>query len=138
MVEKQSARFNIGKIQKGVGIGLAVSIVITIVGVAIGAWLLATEKVGEGNYGYITVFLLLLSSILGAFAATKLVKEKRMPICLSVGVAYFLSLLAITALFFGGTYSGVGESALVILGGVLSVALLGINGKKRTKKIKRK
>ena len=76
MVEKQSARFNIGKIQKGVGIGLAVSIVITIVGVAIGAWLLATEKVGEGNYGYITVFLLLLSSILGAFAATKLVKEK--------------------------------------------------------------
>jgi len=56
-------------------------------------------------------------------------------VCLFAGGTYMLSLLAINALFFQGTYSGVGESALVILAGVMSVAVLGL---KSDKKIKRR
>lgn len=133
MAAKESARLNIGIFPKGIGIGAAVSIMTTILGVAIAAWLLATETIGEGSIGYITVALLLLSSILGAFISVCTVKQKRAPVCFITGGVYLLSLLAINALFFHGTYSGVGESTLVILAGVLSVAILGLKGKKKHK-----
>ena len=128
----------VGKIPKGIGCGLAVSMASTAATAAIGALLLFSEKVGEGNAGYIAASSLLLSSCLGALAATGIIKEKRFPVCLAVAIGYFLLLLATTALFFGGKYKGAGESGLLILAGVVSVALLGPKGQKITKKRKRK
>lgn len=132
MVTKQ---IKLGSIPKGIGVGLAASIASTIVGSVIAAWLIGTEKIGEGSIGYITMVLLLLSSITGAVVSFGIIKQKRLPVCLFAGGTYVLSLLAINALFFQGTYSGVGESALVILAGVMSVAVLGL---KSDKKIKRR
>lgn len=134
MGTKQSIQFSIGKIPKGLGLGALISLSVTLAGSAVCAWLLTLEKIGEKDIGYVAVMVLLLSSILGAFVAVGLIKEKRVPICLIAGGCYWLTLLAITALFFGGEYSGVGESALVILAGIVSVALLGLKGDKRTKK----
>ena len=136
MAAKQSNP--LGVIPIGLGIGLAISIVTTLLGTAIGAWLISSEKIGEGSTGYITVLILLLSSILGAWFAIQTIKQNRLLFCLSSGGIYFLTLLAITALFFGGMYSGVGESALVISAGAFSVALLGLREQKRTKKRKKK
>ena len=132
MVRKQSAWLH--KLPKGLGISMIVSVGSALVGSAVGAWLLSLEKIEEGNIGYITMILLLVSSFLGALVATRLINEKRMLVCLCAGSVYLLSLLGITALFFGGIYSGVGESALVILAGVLSVALIALKGNKSTKK----
>ena len=131
MVTKQSAWLQ--KLPKGLGISLIVSLGSTVIGSAIGAWLLNSGRIGEGNIGYITMILLLVSSFLGALVATRLINKKRMLVCLCAGSVYLLSLLGITALFFGGIYSGVGESALVILAGVLSVALIALKGNKSTK-----
>jgi putative membrane protein (TIGR04086 family) len=135
MVTKQSVWLS--KLPKGLGVALAVSAGSTIIGCADDAWLLSSEKIGEGSVGYITMILLLVSSVLGAMAATRLVGEKRLLVCLCAGGVYLLSLLAISALFYGGTYSGVGVSALIVVAGVLSVALLGINSRKKTKKMRR-
>ena len=132
MVRKQSAWLQ--KLPKSLGISMIVSVGSALVGSAVGAWLLSLEKLEEGNIGYITMILLLVSSFLGALVATRLINEKRMLVCLCAGGVYLLSLLGITALFFGGIYSGVGESALVILAGVLSVALIALKGTKSTKK----
>lgn len=132
MVRKQSVWLH--KLPKGLGISMIVSVGSALVGSAVGAWLLSLEKIEEGNIGYITMILLLVSSFLGALVATRLINEKRMLVCLCAGSVYLLSLLGITALFFGGIYSGVGESALVILAGVLSVALIALKGNKSTKK----
>lgn len=134
MAIKQSAKPKIGIIPKGIGIGLVVSMTCTILGAAITAWLLVSEKLGEGSIGYIAVMLLLLSSILGAFISFSFIKQKRVPICLIAGSVYFLSLLAMNALFFHGMYDGVGESALVVLAGCLSVAILGLKEGKKTKR----
>lgn len=134
MAIKQSAKLKIGIIPKGISIGLIVSMACTILGAAITAWLLVSEKLGEGSIGYITVILLLLSSILGAFTSFSFVKRKRVPICLIAGSVYFLSLLAMNALFFRGMYGGVGESALVVFAGCLSVAILGLTEGKKTKR----
>lgn len=138
MATKHSAQLNIYKFPKGIGIGAAVSIMTTVLGVAIAGWLLSAEKIGESSIGYITVMLLLLSSILGAFTSVCTIKQKRVPVCVITGGVYLLSLLAINALFFHGTYSGVGESALVILAGVLTVAILGLKSDKKHKIKKRK
>ena len=132
MVRKQSVWLH--KLPKGLGISMIVSVGSALVGSAVGAWLLSLEKIEEGNIGYITMILLLVSSFLGALVATRLINKKRMLVCLCAGSVYLLSLLGITALFFGGIYSGVGESALVILAGVLSVALIALKGNKSTKK----
>ena len=132
MVRKQSAWLH--KLPKSLGISMIVSVGSALVGSAVGAWLLSLEKIEEGNIGYITMILLLVSSFLGALVATRLLNEKRMLVCLCAGGVYLLSLLGITALFFGGIYSGVGESALVILAGVLSVALIALKGNKSAKK----
>lgn len=138
MVSKQSVRGNVGMIPRGIGLGLAASLICTFACIAIGASLLNAEIVGEKNEGYITVTTLLFSSIIGAVVSVRSIKEKRVPVCLLSGGAYLLSLLAITALFFGGVYDGVGESALVILAGALSVALLGLKESRKAGKRRRK
>ena len=137
MAAKPSAQTQKRNIPKGIGIGLAVSLLCTVLGSAIAAWLLATEKIGEGSDGYITVVLLLLSGMLGALASFISIQQKRLPVCLISGGAYLLLLFGINALLFRGTYSGVGESALVILAGVLTVAVLGIKDNKRPKRKKK-
>ena len=136
MVVKQSAL--LGKLPKGLGIGLAVSAITTVTGSAISAWLFHSEKIGEGSIGYVTLILLFLSAALGAFTSVRLINQKRLVICLSEGGIYLLFLLAMTALFFEGTYSGIWESALVIMAGVLSVALLSIKGNHSVKRKRRK
>ena len=137
MAIKQSGKLKIGIIPKGIGIGLIVSMACTILGAAISAWLLVSERLGEGSIRYITVILLLLSSIIGAFTSYSIAKCKRVQICLIAGSVYYLSLLAINALFFRGIYEGVGESALVVFAGCLSVAILGLTeGKNAKRKIK--
>lgn len=138
MAVKRLAKMTSGNIPKGIAIGLAASLTSTLIGTAIAAGLLASEKIGEGSLGYIALTLLLLSSILGALVSVMIIRQKRLPICLISGGAYLLSLLAINALFYQGTYSGTGESAMVILAGALSVAIIGVTGGKKTiKKRKR-
>ena len=132
MVRKQSGWLH--KLPKSLGISMIVSVGSALIGSAVGTWLLSSEKIEERNIGYITMILLLVSSFLGALVATRLINEKRMLVCLCAGGVYLLSLWGITALFFGGIYSGVGESALVILAGVLSVALIALKGNKSAKK----
>lgn len=138
MIAKQSARLNVNKMFKGIGVSLLASILVTIIGAAVGAWLLSTEKIAMENARFIAVVILLLSSMLGALLAISVIKEKRVPVCLISGTVYILSMLAITALFFDGRYSGVGESAMVVFAGVFSVALLGLKGGKRTNRSRRK
>ena len=125
--------FQVGTIPKGIGIGLALSIATTILGTIICAWLLSTGKIQEGSIGYIAAGLILLSSILAATVSVKIIKQKRLVICLIDGAAYFLLLLSINAIFYQGMYSGVGENGLLILAGVISVALLGVKGQNKPK-----
>lgn len=135
MAVKQSIK--LGNLPRGITVGLIVSMISTLIGAAIAAWLLASEKVGEGSVGYIVLILLLISGFLGAMTSCNIIKQKRLPACIISGGVYFLCLLGINALLFQGTYSGVGESALVILAGVLSAALLGLKNDKKMKRLKK-
>lgn len=122
----------------GVVVGLAISIVVTLITVGIMAQLVLGEKMKTEVIGYGSMATLLLSSAAGAWVAAKMVKHRWMVVCLGAGAVYFLTLLACTALFFGGQYEGVGVTFLVVLAGSGAVGLLGLKGENSGAKKRRK
>ena len=123
----------------GIGLGLLASMVVTFIGAAILAWLVAGEKIAENTIGYGAMTILLISSMLGALFAANGIKRMRVQMCVTSGGVYYLSLLAITALFFGGAYQGMGVAALAVFVGCGMAALIGLrNGKGKQVRFKKK
>ena len=114
----------------GIGIGCGISLLLTLLGAGVAAKLIADEILRETAIGYSAMAIILLASACGAAAAVGKVKKRRLQVALLVGAGYFASLLAMTALFFGGQYQGMGVTALLVLGGVAAVALVGSREKK--------
>lgn len=73
--------------------------------------------------------LLIVSSFAGAMISFGRIKRQRMLVCIVSGVIYFAILMSITALFFGGQYSAVGTTALLVLAGSGSRRTAGTAGR---------
>ena len=101
----------------GLAVGGMFSLLITILGSAIIAKLVDSEIMAENSIGYGIMAILLAASWFGAMVSFGQVRRRRVMICLLSGGIYMLILLGITALFFGGQYSGVGETGLMVLCG---------------------
>lgn len=125
-------------IPAGLAYGLLISLTVTVAGAAVLAWLIHREILPEGQTGYGVMVLLLLASWLGAMAARGKTKRLRLAVCLASGGVYFLSLLVMTALFFGAQYSGVGETGLLVFCGAILAAFTGLRRKTGRKPIKLK
>ena len=100
--------------------------------------LMLSQTIAMESVGYAATVILLLASAIGAWIAALMVKRRWIMICVGAGGSYYLTLLAITALFFGGQYQAVGVTALLVFGGAGAVGLLGItkkngNGNRRQK-----
>ena len=108
----------------GIGIALLVSLTITLLGAALGAWAIVTGKIGEGTIGLVTTPTIILAAAVGALIGSVIIKKMRLPMCLICGMCYLLSLLAITALFFDGQYQGIGLGLIAVLAGCVPVAFL--------------
>ncbi len=108
----------------GLGLGILVCLLITLMGAALTAWLVTSERIGEGTTGYAAMVILALSSAVGSLVAVHFVKRLRLQVCMLTGGLYYLTLLAMTALLFGGQYQGMGISAIIILAGCAIVAFL--------------
>lgn len=111
------------------GLSMAVTLVLSLVL----AKLLDSGSLGEGSVGYGALVILLLSSGLGAWLATVKIKRRRLAACMASGALYYILLIGMTALFFGGQYTGMGVTALAVAGGCLTVCLLG-SGQGRARK----
>lgn len=107
----------------GLAIGLAVSLVTTLLAIAILAWMISSAAVGESS-SYWLCGIQLVSAALGALAATICIQKMRLQISLLAGVMYYLTLLGINALFFNGAYADMGVSALMVLLGCTVIAFL--------------
>ena len=81
--------------------------------------------------GYCAMAILLLASAAGSAVAEGTIQRLRIQMCLAAGGGYYLCLLAVTALFFGGQYQGMGVTALMVLCGAVLVILLAPGGKNR-------
>lgn len=104
--------------------GGVVSLTATVVFSTILAWLIIGEKVQQSQLGYGIMAILPVAAFLGAKTAFAKIQRRRLLVCAGAGVVYFGMLLSATALFFGGQYSGVGETGLMIFCGCLLAFLL--------------
>ena len=118
---------------KSVTMGSAVSVAAAMLLAAVFAALISVETINPDWAGYCALVVLLLSAMLGAGAAVRSTAEKRLYLSLAAGGVYFLVLLAMAALFFGGQYSGVGVSAFVVFSGSVLAVLMGQGSGKRSK-----
>ena len=109
----------------GLALGGLVSLAVTVIGATLAAYMILSERIPENGAGYCSMVILLLSSSLGALTAVKKIKHRRLYVCMLSAVVYYGMLLSVTALFFGGQYKGMGVTALLVLAGTGTVALLG-------------
>ena len=115
----------------GLAYGALAAVMLTLAGTALTAFLVEIEKITWMNTGYAVMVILLLSSWVGAVVTAERVKRQRMMMCVTSGGIYFIILLMFTALFFGGQYSGVGETALLVFCGSILGVFSEYQGKNR-------
>lgn len=104
-------------IPSGLAVGVFAALTTMLTGAFAIAFLIQREILDWNHTGYAAMVLLIFTSWIGAAMSAEKIKRRRLMACAASGTAYFIVLLAITGLFFGGNYSGVGESALLIFCG---------------------
>lgn len=119
MVLNKKVTGKASSIPGGLFAGAVVSLVSTLVLAMVTAWLVHTEILREASIGYCVIGILLLSAICGTWIANRKIKRQKLLVCLMSGVIYYAILLSMTALFFGGQYTGMGVTALVVLSGCM-------------------
>ena len=112
----------------GLAIGGLISLIVTFAGAAATAYLVFNQRIEANGIGYASMIILFLGAVMGAWGAFSCIKKQRLQVSLMSAAVYYLILLAITALFFGGQYQGMGVTAIVILIGALTVALFPAKG----------
>ena len=101
------------------------SIAVTLAVSALGAYLVSKEWIGVQQIGIWAMATLILSSVIGGLTAAERIKRLRFQMALMHGLIYYLMLLCLTLLLFGGKYTGMGTTFALIgigslIGGVLS------------------
>ena len=105
-------------------IGTAVSIGTSVMGAAIIAWVISAGKVSQNGMQAAAWIILFLSALSGSWIAAKLAEGKRLQRALASCGAYLVVLLASTALFFGGQYSGVWMGLVLTTAAGMTTAML--------------
>ena len=107
----------------GIAWSALTSLSVTMIGCGILAWAINKETIPWEETGYAIMIIVITASFLGASAACKRIKRKRLMVCAIAAGIYMLELLSMTALFFHGQYDGVGETGLLILCGSMLCVL---------------
>lgn len=121
-------------IMKGASIGVGGSMIAAIVMTALAASMVSGERIGETSLDYVTVVILIISSIGGAMAASAVVGHHRLHVCLITGAGYLALLLASAILLFDGVDGTVGVTALTVMGSAGAAALIGMGGRQKGKR----
>lgn len=125
MVLNQKPTGRASSIPAGLLFGAMASLGITLLAAALIAKLVSAEYIEESSIGYGIMAALLGASFAGALLASGKIKRQRLLVCTLSGLLYFLILLGITALFFGGQYEAVGVTGILVMGGSLLAVLTG-------------
>jgi len=124
----------------GLALSAGISIGITLLLSGILAKLMDIQKLTWEQAGYWIMAMLFLSAFAGAKSAVGTVRRRRMAVSVMSGALYWGCLLCITALFFGGKFDAVPETALIIIAGSGCAAMISAPETRpgRNKKRKRK
>lgn len=138
MITERRSTGRASSIPGGLAVGAVISILATVFVSAIGAHLVSSEMLPQEQIGYCSIAALMTATILGAVAASGKVKRRKPVVCMLSGLTYYGILLAITALFFGGQYEGMGVTLIIVFLGSGAAALITSKEKKGKASYKRK
>jgi len=128
-----TSKWNSGKassIPKGLAMGGGVSLGLTLLLSLVLAWLISSEKLPWEQVGFGILVILFFSALLGTVISVKAIQRQRLLVSLGSGLVFWATLIAITALFFGGQYDGMLVTGAIILAASGTVALLGLRQEK--------
>lgn len=108
----------------GLAIAASVSMAVTLGLSAVIGIFLNRETITWEQAGYCIMGMLFLASFIGGKCAYGAIKRQRILVSVMSGLLYWGILLCITALFFGGKFEAVGETAALIGAGAGCAALL--------------
>lgn len=97
--------------------GLLYAIFLILAGIGVSAKLIDMEIIRLESSGYLIMAILLLSSWLASKISTEKIQRQKLVTAMLSGAILWGFLMLIPLLFFNARYSGVGESALLILCG---------------------
>jgi len=107
-----------------VGMGAGISMAAMLIGTLVVALMVTNQTIGEDATGYGVIIVTVLSAIIGSTVSILIARSRVLILSLLTSISFAMILLAMTALFFGGQYSGVPVTILVIIGSGVSVALI--------------
>ena len=121
-------------IAMGTGLSLGVGVILA----ALAAAAISRQWIPESGMGYAAAVILIGSTCGGAWLGGRLSPDRRLPVGLAAAGGYFVVLLLLGALCFGGRFHGIPVTAALILGSAGGIALLSLRqGKSRKRKYKR-
>ena len=118
----------------GLAIALSTSLIITFGLSTVLAYCLNAERITWSQAGYWIMGMLFAASYIGGKCAFTTIKRQKSAVCFMTGILYWSVLLCITALFFGGNYEAIWETAGIIGAGSGSAALISMPKSKKTKR----
>ena len=135
MKNKLKANGRAASVPAGMAMAAAASMILTVVLSVLIAYFMNQGKISWEQAGYWIMAMLFISAFVGGKLAYSAVKRQRLFISFMSGIIYWGLLLCITALFWGGNYGPIWETAGIIGAGCLTSALL--KGGRSRKKNKR-
>lgn len=118
----------------GLAWGTAAALLITIAFAALITQLVLGEKLDETAIGTGSMIVLPVASAVSAITASGMIKRRRMQVCMLSGVIYLLCLVLINLLLFGGQFSSLGVTILLVAAGTIIVGMWGLKGEKKMRK----
>lgn len=131
MTTKHKATGRAKTVPLGIAEGLTVSILITVIGAAIIAWMISSSFLKNDKTGYAIMAILFLAPLAGCLTSAKLIKHETAKVCLITGICHFVTLLVITGIAFHGEYSEIWVPLGLTVMGVLTSILLARKSTKR-------
>lgn len=132
MKNKRKANGRAASVPGGMAMAATASMILTVVLSVLIAYFLNQGKISWEQAGYWIMAMLFISAFVGGKLAYSAVKRQRLFISFMSGIIYWGLLLCITALFWGGNYGPIWETAGIIGAGCLTSALLKV-GRSRKK-----
>lgn len=135
---KRRKKVMLSGIPAAIGMGVLLSLAVTVAVSIITAVLIAGERITENQGIYGAAAALLLAGFCGAMLAAGMAGQKRMLVCLTSGAAYFLLLLCVTAAAFEGMYENIWRTILLVIGSSAAAGFVGMRRNNSSFKGKRR
>ena len=123
-------------IPAGIVFGVFAALAFAMLGALLLALLVMKETVPMSGIGVGAMVIVFAAAVFGCWLASVLTNGKKLLVCALTGIAFFLILLSITAVFFDGVFEGIGISAVLILLGTGVSVLFGLRKKSGKSKFK--